>query len=92
MTHLKSKTDNLNLSAYATKIESELKYINTSGDKMNGDIDMQSNKITNLPTPSYENEPSTKKYVDHKDRDNIKKARELIRNSRPLANHLESLS
>ena len=92
MTHLKSKRDKLNLSAYSTKAESETKFVNTSGDKTNGVIGMQCNKITNLPIPSSDNEAGSKKYVDDKDKETINKAKELIRYNRPLANHMEPLT
>jgi hypothetical protein len=93
MTTLKSKRrDKVNLSLYSTKIESEIKYLNVIGDKMEGDIDMQNKKIINLPTPTNDDEASTKKYVDDKDKDNITRTKTLIKNDRPLANHLEPLS
>ena len=45
MTRLKSKRDNDNSRKYITRIESEINYINTSGDKVNGDLEMQNQKI-----------------------------------------------
>ncbi len=39
-------------------------FVDQGGDKMEGDIDMNNNKITNLPAPSDDSEPATKDYVD----------------------------
>lgn len=64
MTYLKSKRDKIDLTNYSTKIESEVRYLNVSGDDMNGEINMQSNKIINLGDPTNSHEACTKQYVD----------------------------
>jgi hypothetical protein len=40
------------------------KFIDTKGDKLLGDLDMNSMKIINLPMPTTDKEPATKAYVD----------------------------
>jgi hypothetical protein len=40
------------------------RYVNRNGDRMSGDLNMNGNRITNLPTPTGNNQPATKGYVD----------------------------
>jgi len=62
MTYLKSKRRPFNLEDYSTKLEAEIKFLNVSGDIMNGDLNMQNNRILNLPDPIQESEACSKKY------------------------------
>ena len=39
-------------------------FVNTSGDQMQGDLDMKQNKIINLKNPEDRNDSATKNYVD----------------------------
>ena len=64
MTYLKSKRKAYNLDDYSTKLEAEIKFLNVSGDVMNGDLNMQGNKIINLPEPTEETEPCSKKFCE----------------------------
>ena len=64
MTFLKSKRGILNLDDYSTKLEAEFKFLNVSGDMMNGDLNMQNHRILNLPDPIEETEPCSKKYCE----------------------------
>ena len=43
----------------------QLNYLSLSGGTMSGSINMNSNKITNLPEPSVDNDAATKYYVDN---------------------------
>ena len=56
-------------SQYLIKPEADVHYVNQSGDSMTGDLNMSSNKITNLKYPENETDAANKKYADrHKDK------------------------
>ncbi|QGA80261.1 hypothetical protein [Candidatus Nanohalobium constans] len=40
------------------------KYLQRNGDSIDGNLDMQNNRILNLPTPASGTDPATKNYVD----------------------------
>ena len=46
------------------RAEAEVRYINSTGDTMTGDLNMGGKKINNLATPSNRNDAANKAYVD----------------------------
>lgn len=55
--------DNVNVNLL-TKSSADAHYINSSGDAMTGILDMQLNKIKNIPTPVDKGDCANKDYVD----------------------------
>ena len=51
-------------SRYYRKTQTEDRYVNVSGDVMNGGLDMAENTITRLPAPSGTAQPTPKGYAD----------------------------
>jgi hypothetical protein len=51
-------------SSAISKQHVQTNYLGLNGDVMKGNLDMNGNKIQNLPTPSKPGEPATKDYVD----------------------------
>jgi hypothetical protein len=47
-----------------TKTMADVHYVNQSGDTMNGDLEMNNNKLINLPNQTNEKDAVNKKYVD----------------------------
>jgi len=54
---------NANFSAIVTAIENTLSRDGTSPNTMSGNLDMNSNRILNLPAPTSDNEPITRAYL-----------------------------
>lgn len=48
-------------------------FLSKKGGKMEGSIDMQGNRIFNVPTPSTDNDVASKKYVDDSDKNYLPK-------------------
>ena len=48
----------------ASRVESEARYVNASGDILKGDLDMSQHKILNLPLPTDQDEVCSKRYCD----------------------------
>ena len=48
-----------------SKVEAEIKYVNQSGDFMEGDLNMNHFKIINLPEPAGSSEAVNKEYCDN---------------------------
>ena len=47
-------------------IRADNRYINTGGDSMNGNLSMNSNRMTDLPVCTADNDAATKLHVDQK--------------------------
>ena len=48
----------------ATKVESEARYFNVSGDTLTGNLNMNGKRVINLPAPTEGHEAASKTYVD----------------------------
>lgn len=55
---------NANFSAIVTAIENTLSRDGTSPNTMSGNLDMNSNRILNVPAPTSDNEPITRAYLE----------------------------
>ena len=55
---------NANFSAIATAIENTLSRDGTSPNALSANLDMNSNRILNLPAPTSNNEPVTRAYLE----------------------------
>ncbi len=53
-----------NTSHLLTKAEAEVRYINANGDVMNGELNLNGNRVTNLSDPTAKKDAATKNYVD----------------------------
>ena len=58
------KTDS-DPSNFTSKTYNDQNYINVEGDTLQGDLDLNNHKITNVGTPTDDNDCSTKGYVDN---------------------------
>ena len=58
------KTDS-DPSNFTTKTYNDQNYINVEGDTLQGSLDLNNHKITNVGTPTDDNDCSTKGYVDN---------------------------
>ena len=56
--------ENESTTYFLTKQTGDIQYVNQSGDTMQGDLDMNSNKITNLKYPTDAGDAASKLYVD----------------------------
>ena len=54
----------VDFTSYLTKTVADVRYLNQSGDTMEGDLNMNSHRVTNLPIPTADTEAATKSYVD----------------------------
>ena len=61
---LKDERGATDTSHLASRVESEARYVNASGDILKGDLDMSQHKILNLPLPTDQDEVCTKGYCD----------------------------
>ena len=61
---LRDETGVKDTSHLATKVESEARFVNVTGDTLSGDLNMNSKKIINLPVPVEEHEAVNKTYAD----------------------------
>lgn len=60
------------ISDYFSRSKSKQLFLDVAGDSMIGTLDMQNNKLINIPTPVNENDCVNKKYVDKQSKNKVK--------------------